>query len=533
MKSRNFQPQRVDPYLPPIPRFRVDQIPPLEPIAMARGFTSALTTFQAGPKPMLKDLDEPSITRFFRAEYEYVMRLADNNEPAPPLRTFIDPMLYSVLDRLGQVYGYPLPDISLPDPLAHSTKPTSYAYHADGMSATPLPYQMCQQQLYDWDHSVRELLHAMTRIIGTRKKVTYAQAEEIIQKSVRWNIKHSTFLDSFNHFITDFDTCLTKHRLHDHFVSKSNIKLLIKLLIKQLYPPQFRQELEDSARARDKPFDDVNKFFNHLSTHITLYQGILRGRNEPYDTCGSASSSYHQRDKPSYKRDDSTRDKPSYKRDDSTRDKLAPNNPTYKSNPVAHNSTYKSNPAPYKREDPKSDYKHSARAAVVAKPPAHPPSRPTKPTTPKTPCKYCGGPHWHSSCHLASNGKEEPAPPRPKARMVCNEEDDNPPPSDGILIIMGINNPFVADTGASANFIDSNIASQLQSLPGVITTELSTPITIETASKNANGSHRVTHKLTTNATLVLPTKETRTVSNISLLIVPDLCDEILIGKPTL
>jgi hypothetical protein len=88
---------------------------------------------------MLKDLDEPSITKFFRAEYEYTMNLADRGEPQPPLRAMIDPKLYSVLDRLGLVYGLPLPDISLPDPLATSMRPTPYAYHADGMSATPIP----------------------------------------------------------------------------------------------------------------------------------------------------------------------------------------------------------------------------------------------------------------------------------------------------------------------------------------------------------------------------------------------------------
>jgi len=53
------------------------------------------------------------------------------------------------------------------------------------------------------------------------------------------------------------------------------------------------------------------------------------------------------------------------------------------------------------------------------------------------------------------------------------------------------------------------------------------------AAKGTAGHHTVTHKLTTNALFTLTTNEQRFISNISMYIVPDFHDEVLLGRPAL
>lgn len=121
---------------------------------------------------------------------------------------------------------------------------------------------------------------------------------------------------------------------------------------------------------------------------------------------------------------------------------------------------------------------------------------------------------------------------RPAARLARGDEEDTPTP-DGTITIQELTLPFVADSGASANFIGANAVQALEATGDITITPLPHPIRIESAAKGTAGTHIVTHKLTTNALFTLPTHEQRYIYNIVMLIVPDFRDEVLLGRPAL
>jgi transposase InsO family protein len=439
----------------------------------------------------------------------------------------------------------------------------------------PISNAQRQAQLQHWDNQLRRLLHILARTRATIEDIPMAQAIELIKSNVRWNTKLDDFFDSLLQFIADYDRCLVRHKLQEHFIGKENTKRIIRILTKQLYPPAFRDKVDDTIARLPKPYTEVNSFFEMLGTHITFYTGLMAERkSNSYPSRFQATSTrpgtgfnmfsakgQHSTAFNSYEDQRRSTQQSQFRLADRHTTAAAPAPSMYKDSPRQSDNSrttrfHEERGRPARKDDKHCptyrDDRESTRQFEHGPPPARSQglfSSTAKPRFPRYPCKYCGGNHWNSDCTTQpqvskkSDAKPTSFPSRydnrhsayaaqPKARMA-QDDDEYDSDSDGTITIYDTVFPFVADSGASANFIGATAVQKLQEKTAITITTLDHPIRIRSAAKGTAGSHTVTQKITTNALFTLPTQEQRIINDMDLLIVPDFNEEVLLGRPAL
>ena len=161
--------------------------------AIASTRPTGINAFATVARPLLRSVRDKDIRIFLRQEYEYSLYAEANNLPAQPLQSMIDPSFYSVFSRLGLLFACPLPNINLPDPLAHMLVPDDTEFEVSEADNVPMTKEERQAQLALWDRQARCLLHKLARIKDVREDVPMARAEELLKSTVRWDSRLDDF----------------------------------------------------------------------------------------------------------------------------------------------------------------------------------------------------------------------------------------------------------------------------------------------------------------------------------------------------
>jgi RNase H-like domain found in reverse transcriptase/Reverse transcriptase (RNA-dependent DNA polymerase)/Integrase core domain/Integrase zinc binding domain len=439
-------------------------------------------------------------------EHTTTMRLT----PVPiPMR--LNPDLIPQLAVWAKTFGIHLPDITRDGTRRRDTpflagRPGKFAPTDDDSDSDVVE----EVSMQEWSQRCLDLLYAVVDDNRPDYDLRIEDVKTKLKSTLRWNATLSTFKDSFLNFQSQWTVFLDTYRCKHLFSGSKGRKLATSLITGQLFPPAFKDHVMHVVEISRKTLM-VHELWELILDQQSIYTALQRARKLQRE--GAATK----------QKDDSSSAVTSKHRSFST------STPTTASldseSAAARLAGVKDTKSPHVTLPPPPPPPPVAPVKVPDTKPPRPPtnSASAQQSKPPGPCRHCGSPD-HFNRHCPTRPKTAP----PKASRAAHLTT-----GDGAVIIADTKFSFVADSGATNNFISTLQAQRL--FPRVTIRPLSKPITIATATHDsATSSPHVSRScMVTDITLTFPTGETRTVHDVQLYIVDDFGDDILLGRPLL
>ncbi len=111
---------------------------------------------------------------------------------------------------------------------------------------------------------------------------SFAQADELNKKHVRWESNSESLLSSLLLFTTSWNQCLTQHRLQSVYFPDNGLQA-VEALIRQLYPPEFRARIQSANSC--KRLSTTSALFQVIGEFHQYYIGLMDHRaTQPKDS---------------------------------------------------------------------------------------------------------------------------------------------------------------------------------------------------------------------------------------------------------
>lgn len=218
-------------------------VPPTQPGSVPGGFPALHTV----PIPRLRSWERRDIDAFVIQEQGMRLRLNAQGQPMPSMRLLLERKLFWSAPHFVRVtLGVDLPTES------DIQRDPTLAQH--------------------WDALVREAMRVSYAAAPAPVTYDVERALGLLQRSLRWNVS-STFGLSYAMFRGELDSAFVTHNLAHSFNTTANMRQLILLLARKMYPIPFREIILSLVRHDDPKTLDA--FFALLEGQKAAYEAFV------------------------------------------------------------------------------------------------------------------------------------------------------------------------------------------------------------------------------------------------------------------